>query len=199
MLTVTTPATGTPAGTEYDLITVATARAALGIVDQADDATLQGFVSRASGVIASYCNRVFAVETVTETFRLDRLQEDLLLSRYPVIAVTSIVENGNALTVNTDYEVDAAKGIITRLYNDRAAWWPMCKVTIVYSAGYETKPGNLQQACVELVKSYYLSADRDPMVRSEATEAIGSTSYYSETLPPNVLGLLGQFRNIRMR
>ena len=199
MLTVTTPATATPAGTEYDLITVATARAALGILDQTEDATLQGFVSRASGVIAGYCKRVFAVETVTETFRLDRLQEDLLLSRYPVIAVASIVENGNTLTVDTDYEVDAAKGIVTRLYSDRAAWWPMCKVTVVYSSGYETKPGNLQQACVELVKSYYLSADRDPMVRSEATEAIGSTSYYSETLPPNVIGLLGQFRNIRMR
>lgn len=199
MLTVTTPATGTPAGTEYDLITVATARGALGILDQSQDEVLQGFVSRASGVIAAYCKRVFAVETVTETFRLDRLQEDLLLSRYPVISVTSIAENGTALTVDTDFEVDAAKGIITRLYNDRAAWWPMCKVTVVYSSGYETKPGNLQQACVELVKSYYLSADRDPMVRSESTEAISSTSYYSETLPPNVIGLLGPFRNIRTR
>ncbi len=199
MLTVTTPATAQPASTAYDLITVAAARAALGIVNNDEDEALQGFVTRASGVIAGYCKRVFAVETLTETFRLDRLQEDLLLSRYPVIEVTSIVENGNTLTVDTDYEVDAAKGIITRLYNDRAAWWPMCKVTVVYSAGYDEKPGALQQACVQLVKSYYLSHDRDPMVRSESTEAIGGTSYFSETLPPDVLGLLGQFRNIRMR
>lgn len=199
MLTVTTPATATPSGTEYDLVTVATARGALGILDQTQDEVLQGFVSRASAVIAGYCKRVFAVETVTEQFRLDRLQEDLLLSRYPVVEIVSVVENGATLTAGTDYEVDADKGIVTRLYNDRAAWWPMCKVTVVYRAGYQDKPGALQQACVELVKSYYLSADRDPMVRSESTEAVSSTSYYSETLPPNVIGLLGQFRNIRTR
>lgn len=198
MLTVTSAATDTK------LIDVAIVRAVLGIDGPGEDDALTGYIKRASDVIARHCKRTFAVETVSEQFRLDRLQEDLLLSRYPVVAVTSIVENGTTLSDGTDYEVDAAKGIVTRLYNDRAAWWPMRKVTVVYCAGYTLPadaPEALQQACLQLVKAYYLGADRDPLIRSESVTPMSSASYFggSEYLPPDVLGLLGQFRNIRTR
>jgi hypothetical protein len=196
MITVTTPAT------VFNLVDLSVVRAALDVPDNSDDAALTGFISRASDVIARHCNRVFALETVTEQFRLDELRAEIILSRYPVVEITSVVsDNGTTLAVS-DYEVDKAKGIISRLYNDRACYWPACKSTIVYSAGYELPAGApeaLQQACIQLVKSYAMGADRDPMVTSESTDALSSASFHRDTghLPPDVHALLRQFRKIK--
>jgi hypothetical protein len=198
MITVTTPATN------FNLIDVSLVRTALGIVDQADDPALQGFVDRASDVIARYCRRDFALETVDETFRLDRCQLELILSRYPVDEITSVVENGTTLDADR-YEVDKAKGFLSRLHTDRRCFWSPCKIVVTYTAGYDLPtdtPEALKQAAVQLVKSYYMGADRDPMVRSESVEALSSASYFStgdDPLPPDVKGLLLQFKNVKAR
>lgn len=70
------------------------------------------------------------LETVSEQFRLDQMQLDLTLARYPVIAVSSITEGGVTLAP-TDYEVDLARGIVSRLINDRHCHWSRCKITVV--------------------------------------------------------------------
>lgn len=197
MLTVTTAATA------FDIVDLATVRAALGLVDNSDDEALAGFLTRASDVIARHCRRTFALETVQETFRLDRWREELMLSRYPVVEVTSIIEAGLAV-VTADYEVDKDKGFLTRFHDDRPCWWPAHKIVVTYSAGYDLPrdaPPALQQACIQLVKSYYMSADRDPMLRSESIDAVSTASYFAGRddmhLPPDVLALLKQFRKIK--
>jgi hypothetical protein len=196
MLTVTTAATNSK------LIDVAVVRAMLEIDGSAEDTKLGGLIDRASDVIARHCKRVFGLEIVSEQFRLDTLQEELILNRYPVVGDVTVVEDGTTLTVSTNYEVDKAKGWITRLYNDRPCWWPICKVTVAYSAGYTlpaASPPALQQACLQLVKAFYLGADRDPLIRSESVTPMSSASYFggSEYLPPDVLGLLKQFRKFK--
>ncbi|MBI4367274.1 MAG: phage head-tail connector protein [Deltaproteobacteria bacterium] len=196
MITVTTAATNSK------LVDVAVARTMLGIDGSGEDVALNGYIDRASDVIARHCNRVFGLEIVSEQFRLDRLQEELILNRYPVVGAPTVVEDGTTLTVSTDYEVDKAKGWITRLYNDRPCWWPIAKVTVAYSAGYTLPaeaPQALQQACLQLVKAFYLGADRDPLIRSESVTPMSSASYFggSEYLPPDVLGLLKQFRKFK--
>ncbi len=196
MITVTTPATNSK------LVDIAVVRSMLGIDGSGEDETLNGYIDRASDVIARHCKRVFGLEVVSEQLRLDRLQEELILARYPVVEITSVVADGTTLTVSTDYEVDKAKGWLIRLYNDRPCWWPHGKVTIVYSAGYTLPaeaPQALQQACLQLVKAFYLGADRDPLIRSESVTPMSSASYFggSEYLPPDVLGLLKQFRKFK--
>jgi Phage gp6-like head-tail connector protein len=196
MLTVTTAATNSR------LLDIAVVRGVLEIDGSAEDATLQGYIDRASDMISRHCKRVFALETVSEQFRVETLQEELILNRYPVVGDVTVVENGTTLTVSTNYEVDKAKGWITRLYNDRPCWWPICKVTVAYTAGYTLPteaPQALQQACLQLVKALYLGADRDPLIRSESVTPMSTASYFggSEYLPPDVLGLLKQFRKFK--
>jgi hypothetical protein len=194
MLTIIEPAA------TYDLINLGTARKAEGLTDQNDDEALQAFITRASDVIARYCGRVFALETVEETFRLDRLGEELMLSRYPVAEIVSIVEGDNTL-VATDYELDHAKGIITRLSDDRPCWWPPRKVVVTYKSGFDLPrgvPPALQQACVQLVKQYVMGSDRDPMLRTEGVTDVSDSSYFSGALAPEVAGLLASFRNYRV-
>jgi hypothetical protein len=198
MITVTT------AATKFNLADLRVVRTALGISGKSQDAALTAYLDRASDVIARHCNRTFALEMVEQQFRLDRVQEELILSRYPVEEITSIVENGIALVETVDYELDYAKGIATRLCNDRKCLWPRFKIVVTYSAGYDLPtdaPEALQQACIELTKSYVLSAGRDPMTRSEAIENVDSVSYFQladdQHLPPAVQGLLKQFRNFK--
>jgi hypothetical protein len=59
-------------------------------------------------------------------------------------------------------------------------------------------PPALQKACLELVASYYRSSDRDPLLRSETVEGIGSRDFYQgaeiDVMSPEVRGLLNHFR-----
>lgn len=195
MLTVTDEADS------YALVSLSAAKVALGVIGVAEDTAIQDFIDRASDVIARHCNRVFALETVTEQFRLNLHRVELLLSRYPVAEITSIIEDGTTLA-SVDYEIDQANGVLSRLYKDHRCWWPLSKTVVTYSAGFQlTKmPPALQQACLQLVKAYYIGADRDPLVRSESVTPMSSASYFGgdvEHLPPDVRGLLKQYRKIK--
>lgn len=198
MLTVTTPAT------KFNLVTVADARAALGLFDRSDDDALTGFVDRASDVCARHCKRVFAEETITETFRLDLHQDNLILSRYPVGEITSVVENGETLDAGA-YELNAESGLLIRLHSDRPCWWPYGKITVVYRAGYalpDAAPEGLRQAALQLVKAYYYGTDRDPLMRSESVDGLSSATFDTVSagaLPHDVRELLGPFRNMRFK
>jgi hypothetical protein len=193
MLTVTDEAD------TYDLVSINDARLAAGA-----SPSLQDWVTRASDVISRHCNRVFRLETVSEQFRLDKMQPELLLARYPNVIITSIVE-GSITLDPADYEVDPDTGVVIRLTNDRPCHWSRCKITVVYSAGYEEfedVPPALQRACLELVKAYFDADDRDPRLRSDTVEGLGTTTYYNagdiEHLSPEVHGLLNQFKKFKV-
>lgn len=94
MLTVVTPAQS------YDLTVLATVKAELGITDRSEDENLTRWIKQASDVIAKYCNRVFAQETVSETFRLATRESNLLLSRYPVVSIAAVQETGETLAAS---------------------------------------------------------------------------------------------------
>jgi hypothetical protein len=197
MITVTTPATN------LNLVDISVVRDLLGVVGNDEDKALEGFVARASDVIARHCRRVFGKETIEETFRPDQCLAELILSRFPVVSIGSISENGTALSTD-DYEVDKDRGLVMRLHGPRPCYWSTSKTIVTYVSGYDLPaqaPQGLQQACLQLVKAYYLGADRDPMIRSESVTPMSSASYFggSDYLPPDVIGLLGQFRNLRMR
>src|SRR4051794_895605 len=108
MLTVVTTADS------YDLTSLATVKAELKIADNSQDVNLARWLSQASDAIAKHCNRVFAQETVTETFRLKCREDGLLLARFPVTAIATVVENDMTLTAS-DYELASDGGVLNRL------------------------------------------------------------------------------------
>lgn len=196
MLTVITPAN------THDLTTIETVRAELGITDRAEDENLARWITQASRVIGEYCNRVFAKETVAETFRLPAFtKDDLVLSRYPIKEIVSVTENGTALTESADFEVGFDAGFLARLRGDTLTCWAPGKITVVYTAGYtllQDLPYSIERACIALVNQYRYSAERDPQLRSETTDGAGSSSYFDGMeaggLSPEVRGLLDKYR-----
>lgn len=206
MLTVTTPAT------TFDLITLASVKSVLGIVNGSDDAFLKDAITQASDVIARHCKRVFAAETVEETFRLDQSHNDLVLARYPVTSIVSIVEgvtefdlfNTDDMNRSLDYELNGESGVLRRLGGDgtRDGWWAATRIVVAYKAGFDlptAAPEALKKAATRLTKAYWDTADRDLSLRSADISGVGIQTYLDfEHLPYDAEALLVPFRNLRI-
>lgn len=195
----------------YDLTTLANVKAELGVTGSAQDGKLKLYIQQASGAIADYCNRVFALEAVSEQFRfgwgLGRGVDILILRRRPVIApITSVVENEDpALTEGDDFEVDYKAGLITRISNGSRRCWTNTKIVVAYSAGHDLLgdlPQAVERACILLVKFYNAKGQRDPLLRSEEVIGVQRFDYQVNQvgddggLPPDVLSLLKPHRDL---
>jgi hypothetical protein len=120
--------------------------------DTANDSWLGRAIAQLSTSISNYTKRVFAPETVQDVFDV---QQDpypwqtpggfaqLELSRWPVLAVASVVQTLalntlQTLVAGTDYRLDPATGLLLRLnpFTGAATTWEAVPVTVVYTAGY---------------------------------------------------------------
>ena len=200
--------TVTSAASSYDLTTLANVKAELDIANGTSDAVLRRYISGASSAASQYCNRVFAAETVSEEFlqsHRDRFSiskiAPLQLSRWPLIAVTSVTEDGVLLVVDTDYLVDATNGQLTRLTADGfPRTWPCVTITVVYSAGYSTTPADLEDAIIRMVTKRWSAKGRDATLRSEDIPGIRAATYWIATgaeagnMTPDVVDVLDNYR-----
>lgn len=140
--------TVTTAAASYDLVTLAAVKAELSKTGTDDDTFLENAIDQASEAIATYCNRVFAVERLQDrfflldtdaNFNIDSSADVLQLSRIPALAVLSLTENGVDLVEGTDYLVDYAAGQLVRLCQgsgERVTRWTCGPVVVSYDAGY---------------------------------------------------------------
>lgn len=132
------------------------------------DEQLEMMIRWSSDEIATMCNRVFARETLAETF--SDFQTDSIpriwLSHYPVVEIESVVEDGVELVPEVDYEVSLREGRLFRLNTDRSWSEP---VTVTYTGGYALPfeaPEALQQAAVLMTReAYYASLRGDQSIR----------------------------------
>lgn len=213
MLVVTVPATN------HRLVTLEVVKAELRVTGTSEDDFLGNAIDRASAAIERWCNRVFAVETVRETFARSQLagfhmpafgnsSDSLVLTRWPVVSLVSVTESGSALATSA-YEFDPASGLLYRLGNGglRRPWMNGAAV-VEYQAGYvlpgddgRDLPADIERAAVMLVKAEWFARDRDPLVKTEDVTGVLATTYWvggipgGGTLPPDVEGLLSPYRS----
>jgi hypothetical protein len=194
------------------LTTLAAVKAALGIpeADTSQDAFLAPLIDQASDAIVTFCNRSFARETYRETLPgYGGLR--LVLSRTPVVSVASITADGE---VFADYLVeDAEAGILYRKSGWRwtsSSWWNITwhpvqeelKFVIEYTAGYvlpgdqgvRTLPEDVELACIETVRLWFLSRKQDINVPKDETGEPGFPR--AAALPSGVRQLLAPWRRI---
>jgi hypothetical protein len=193
MLTVITPAD------TYDLTILATAKADLGITGSSGDAYLQSLIQQASGEIAAFCDRVFALETVSETFaaggawwrgRPSRCAP-LALARWPVVEITSVTEDDTLVSAD-DYTLDAAEGLLYRTVSAIDVGWWGGDTVVVYSGGYALLgelPFDIERCCLDLVRQWYHGRSRDPALRSEEVPGVISQSWSAIDSLPTVGGI----------
>ena len=175
--------------------------------DTQHDAFLTRAIAQVSAAIASYCNRVFAAETVRDVILIGLAGEQLQLSRFPVIAITSAaVSTGSGgqqlLTEGTDYLVDPARGWLIRLgLGGTPTSWYGVPTTVTYQAGYQDIPADLQEASLRLVTARFHQRGRDPTLRSQSQPGLGDQTYWvgnvpgaSGPFPEDILAVLDTYR-----
>jgi hypothetical protein len=207
--TVTVPAES------YGLVDLASCKIRLGVTGTGDDAFLTLAIADASAAAIRYMNNPILAETLSDQIwpwrdawlgaLIDR-GPALKLKRWPLISVTSVVETiagvDTTLVEGTDFLADPVYGRLTRLdLYGRPRNWNADPVTVVYVAGYETSPSDLQETVCEMVKARYYARQRDPAIRAQNVEGVLQTQYWfgsgpgSDTdMPPPIQAKLDRYR-----
>jgi hypothetical protein len=172
----------TPAESK-DLTVKATVKAELGITVTTYDDQIDTNIHQASALIVGYCNREFASEIVTESFRPTCYGplETLWLTRTPVTDIEEVIEDGTTLDAAL-YELNAVSGELWRLDSAgyRCSWTSGVLTTVEYTGGYvslTTLPHDVERACIEQVKATFKSRLRDPTIKSETMPDVHQVSY----------------------
>lgn len=198
-ITVTSPASTT------DLTTLPMVKSELGLTSNEHDAQLAGYIRQASDAIESYCNRTFARESVSETFLPDRCLDSLMLTCFPVTAITSVVENGTTLA-STDYKLEADTGVLFRVSNDVQRLWSRGKIVVDYDCGYllpgddgRDLPHDIERAAIMLAVQAFNSAGVDATMKRESVDGIGSHERFplsASGMTAEVEALLSRYRQV---
>lgn len=203
--TVTVPATN------YDLVDLDTVKDELSITGGASDARLKRYITAASAAAAQYCNRVFAVETVQDVIDLERDPfpwqvpggtETLQASRWPILTLSSLVDDTDTLIDGTDFRSDLPKGLFYRLspFIGSVVDWPAVPVTLIYQAGFATVPADVEDAVIRMVRSRWFAKGRDPMVREINVPGVLEQQFWIPTgtdagaMTPDVTDILDNYR-----
>jgi hypothetical protein len=185
--------TGPNSGT---LLTLAEAKAALGITDTTRDADVSRLVAKISAGIFRACNLrtdgisppTLLSEELTDSFWFSGTTNLLQLSRRRVTEVAALTEAGAELAEDVDYEIDRAAGHILRLDSANGfTWWPAGRITIDYVAGFETVPDDLKLAAETWLRTLWSSSYETPAtvtsaatLRSEEIPGVLSRTWWVE-------------------
>lgn len=215
--TVQTPAV------DPTLIDLATLKDDLAVTVNTSDGYLTRAIVRASARVQRYCNRAFGLQAYQDTWApcgngwgstLTPLRGPLQLSAFPVYRpsvldggpmppLIAVTEVGAALTLGTDFTLDAALGQLTRTsLAGVPQWWGPVVIVATYQAGYGDVPDDVADACSRLVKIAWRMRGRDPTVKSETTPGVYSVNYggggeivdKASGLPADVVALLDPYR-----
>jgi len=188
-----------------ELCSIGAVKAMLGVAlsETFDDVKLRELIQIASAQVASYCDRVFAVQEYIEA--LDGNGSKMLdLTNTPIVEVLSLAINGIAIPVQevkwyeswiclTDVEYSARLRGGGRVFP-----YGLKNVHVSYVAGYQRIPAVLSKACQLQVSHLLNTANKQGQV-SEANQTAGVTNQLSsEDLCAAARRHSNQYRRVRV-
>jgi hypothetical protein len=174
----------------------------LGIAAMSDDALLESFITRATGVINSYTGRIFEAETATKYFGADAVDgKYLYLFGYDLLAVTTLT-NGDEDTTEI---ASANYKLMPR--NETPKWaikldddtdWELydadSEIIVAGTWGYSTiAPADIAHACVRLTAFLYRQKDTSADIDRPFVTGDGVT-IMPASIPQDVKSILDNYR-----
>lgn len=201
------------------LTTLATVLDELGLVSDsggAQDMRFERYINAASAFCARFCDRTFERATGIVERAKGFGGTHLIVSRTPIVTVTSIALDGDAFDTDTYAVHDAEAGILYR-----AAGWPNTaprlpgitqpyapgmeerSIVVTYDGGYvtpaqvgtRTLPWDLEDVVVQMVTSRWRGRGNDIRIRQETHEA-KSYTFGGVPIPPEQLAVLAHYARI---
>jgi len=189
-------------GADVMLTSVDRVREYAGLQGSSSDALLLEICAGVTAAIEAACGRALLVRSYTETHRPNGGFDTITLGAFPVLAspAPTVTEDGAPLAAGTDFEIDAASGILRRLASGEPASWSKGSVVVVaYSAGYSTVPTDLRLAATKQARHEYRQTqpggDRLGN-RSLALETGGQTTYELDGLLPSVRAAISPYAEV---
>lgn len=163
-----------------------------------DDALLGSLLTRVQDFVRSYLGRTITDEgTITEHH--DGLGKPyILLKEYPILTLTSVHDDpdrqfgSSSLIASTDLIQETELGIIRRKFEVPFQDYKK-NVQVVYTGGYATVPGAVEQAVIELVASKYKKRGRIG-IQSRSLKDGSRTFFSSRDFTTEQKSLLAPFR-----
>lgn len=175
------------------------------IQSPAHDVVIELLINGVSQQFSTYAGRSFISATYTSLKLTADGTPYLYLPNWPVTTLTSVIEDGTTLTLDTDFYADLDTGLLTK-----ASWsWPWSSgtaewttephgVVVTYTAGYvqaTTLPADLKLAALkEVARQYRMFLLKEHGETSRSTE--GSSSSYAEK--PEWMDVVSRYRRIRV-
>jgi uncharacterized phiE125 gp8 family phage protein len=172
-----------------DFTTISDVKAYLGITSATDDALLTRLIAAASQWIRSNLNRDITSQAYTD--KLDGTGTSrVILSQFPVTAVTSVTVDGTDQAASNIAFRDATVALTDGTKFTKG----FANVVVTYTAGYATTPGDIAQACIELVAWRYKEKDR--IGHASKTIAGEVVAFQTQDVPNDVKTLLNNWRKV---
>lgn len=158
----------------------------LSIVGDTDNLRLQAALDAAESMIADIVGPL-AVEAATE--RVPGCRTSLLLSKFPVVSLTSVTsESGAALDVSLLY-TDTDAGIVTYKQSWCNTFWSPT-YTVVYDIGFATVPADLVRGIAALTQHLW-TPQRGTAGRGQVAPEMTSAAPYA--LPNFVSTMIARY------
>jgi hypothetical protein len=192
VLTIASP------NTDRSLLTLAELRAAAGVSDGSQDATLIPLGNYISASITKACKVAYAgvvpptlrLETVTETIRYrsrSSKADGIKLARRPVVEIMSVTEGGNNVAASS-YELDAAASVLYRISGHcHIRWCHFGNIVVEYSAGYDIVPDDLKYAAIKFVRAEIAQGSRDPLLKRIRIEGVSEREYWVDPTKDSIV------------
>lgn len=200
------------------LTTAETVRDEIGLSTLKDNHFIDRLINEASAAIVRYTNREFAEEEVKERVAGFNTPE-LIVSRTPIKSIAEISYDEETIINTDDYRIgDPDSGFIYRIdyvwqstqrveYNIKPRWsneTPEPEWVVTYTGGYtlpnwnDTRdlPYDIERACIETVKAWFLSRQRDPNLVDVRVNGTFSAEYTQFGIPVSAAEILKPYIRI---
>jgi hypothetical protein len=194
------------AATNINLTTLASIKLEFDIQTTSTDAYLSSQIPRVSRAIASYCRREFALQTYDDTYACgwaEWMPRSFQLAHSPVVSGSLvIVRDGSTLIEGDDYDVDYDAGIVRNISLGQIivatydAGWLLPGWSIPTGSMAEALPADIEYAAIlQILTNRQLGrlafTDRDPFLKSETVDGVGTLQYSQTAIGSGSSGTIG--------
>jgi len=193
-----------------NLITLEEYKEAEGIQSPKEDLRIEALIPAVSQLVKTYCGNSivdYYSTNKTEVININWSTEVIHLTESPVNTIVSVEERDSyqgsyvALTeANHEFYFDPTTDSILRTTGGRSyKYWPKGPgaVRVVYTAGYETVPADLQLAVIDLITYYFKDEHKERRTLAGASvQNQASTSQRNNVaFPDHIKRVLDLYKN----